>query len=295
LPFWQVAAVLVLLVLEGAPAAKASSARPSMVRLAIPIDTDAPGAWLEAIAGAPSVGTVILNPENGPGANLDSGYAQLVRRAQSVGISVLGYVYTQWADGNVSAQQAEGWIDQYYTWYHVDGIMLDEANDTCASVPLRYYQTLYDYIKAKSPRATVMLNPGTAVGECYAQVSDVLLTFEDNYSSYLFGYAGSNWTAGYPPSHFFHIVFGVPTAAEMLGVVSMAVSRGAGWVFVTDLNDSDGNPYNSLPSYFGQEVSYVAGLDHLSRASPIPMPALAIVGLTATGSVLLLVSARRKP
>jgi len=292
-------AVFALLLVQGVCATNPAHGGPPAVRIAIPIDADSPGTWSEAINGAPSVGIIILNPSNGPGQGASSNYAQLVGKAQARGIGVLGYVFTEWADGKVSIQDAEVMIDHYYSWYHVDGIMLDEANDSCDAAPLHFYSTLYSYIKSKPGPGTVMLNPGKATGECYAAISDMLLTFESDYARYLGAYVGANWTEKYPPSHFFHIVFDAPTVAEMQNCVSLAATRGAGWVYVTDVNNSRGNPYSSLPSYFGQELDYLGQPSNpvpppSSAAVPvIQMPVMLILGLTAAGSVLVVV-ARRK-
>jgi hypothetical protein len=267
------------------------------VRLAIPIDADAPGVWSQAIAGAPAVGIIILNPSSGPGERAKATYEQLVGEAQAKGITVLGYVDTQWANGKVSVQQAEGSIDRYYAWYHVDGIMLDEAHYGCDSGPLKFYSELHSYIKAKPVPGIVMLNPGEATGECYAAISDILITFENDYASYLGSYAGGNWTAKYPASHFVHIVFDVPTNQGMQNAVLLAKARGAGWLYVTNLDNSKGNPYSSLPSYFNQELAYLGQpgdpVGPYSAAAPM-MPMMLILGLTAAGSVLVVVGRRKK-
>jgi hypothetical protein len=291
------AVVLILLVAQSASGASPPQSPSQTVRLAIPIDSsdaNASAIWGEAIAGAPAVGIIILNPSSGPGASVDAEYARLSAEAQARGINVLGYVYTEWANGSVSVQQAEEWIDEYYSWYHVDGIMLDEANDTCNAQPLGFYTTLYNYVKAKPGPSIVLLNPGEATGECYAAISDLLLTFENDYANYSAGYVGASWTASFPPSHFFHIVLGVPTVADMQHAITAAVERGAGWVYVTNLDDAKGkNPYNSLPSYFGQELEYVGGVPQ-ARTDQAPTAIMLILGLTAAGSVAVVVGGRRK-
>jgi hypothetical protein len=234
---------------------------------------------------------------NGPGERAEATYAHLVGEAQARGISVLGYVYTQWANGNVTVQQAETSIDQYYAWYHVDGIMLDAANNRCDAAPLQYYSSLYGHIRAKPGHGLVMLNPGQATGECYAAISDVLLTFENDYPSYLGKYVRDNWTSRYPESRFFHIVFDVPSAAEMQNVISLAGARGAGWLYVTNLNNSNGNPYSSLPSYFKQELAYLGQpgdpAPPFSEVVPF-ISVLLILGLAAAGSLFVVISSRKK-
>jgi len=288
---------LAALVTQSVSAANPPGGMSPAVRLAIPIDVDAPGVWAQAIAGAPSVGIIILNPMNGPGERAETTYTKLVGEAQAKGIVVLGYVFTQWANGNVSVQQAEKSIDQYYAGYHMDGIMLDAANNSCDSAPLQFYSALYSHVKARSVSGIVMLNPGQATGECYAAISDVLLTFENDYASYLGKYVGEDWTAKYPESHFFHIVFDVPTAAEMRVVVSLASSRGAGWLYVTNLDNSKGNPYSSLPSYFNQMLAYLGQPDDppspYSTTVPI-IPVMLILGLTVAGSLFVVVGRRKK-
>ena len=289
----EILALLIVLILQAVPTDDAVGL-PLLTRLAIPIDSSSASVWSEAMSGAPAVGIIILNPANGPGNGSDPGVAQLVARAQGKGISVLGYVYTEWADGNVSLQQAEGWIDHYYAWYHVDGIMLDEANDTCGPAAFGFYQALYAYVKSKPSPATVMLNPGKATGECYAGVSDVLLTFEDSYGVYLSDYHQNSWTTSFPPGHFFHIVLGVSTAVEMESVVITAIDRGAGWVFVTDLNVSSGNPYGSLPPYFDREVAYLSDGNSAVGTSSSMLPAIVILGATASASALVVIRSRKK-
>jgi hypothetical protein len=286
--------VSVVLAINGASTPGSPRLISPEIKLAIPIDADSPAIWSQAIAGAPSVGIIILNPANGPGAGPNATYARLVKEAQASGIEVIGYVYTQWADGKVSVPEAEHWVDQYYSWYHVDGVMLDEANDTCGPDPLQFYTALYDYVKAEPGLDAVMLNPGAATGECYAAISDVMLTFEGDYATYSVGYAGSNWTSSFPSSRFFHIVFQVPSVADMESVISTAMGRGAGWVYVTNLNDSSGNPYSSLPVYFGQEVAYVEHLDGQTHSGQGPMTMVLILGLTAAGSAAVVVGGRKK-
>jgi Spherulation-specific family 4 len=283
-----------ILATQGVSAGTPSHATTPSVRLAIPIDASDPETWFEAIAGAPLVGLIILNPSNGPGDGPDPSYARLVAGAQASGIIVLGYVYTQWANGNVSVSKAEGMIDAYHAWYHVDGIMLDEANDTCGLAPLSFYTTLYQYIKAEPGPAVVLLNPGKTTGECYAPISEILLTFEDDYSRYVTGYVGSAWTVDFSPSHFFHIVFDVPTVADMEAAISIAVARGAGWVYVTDLDNSNGNPYSALPTYFDQELAYVGGMDYHAPKYPSAIPVALILGLTAAGSALVVLRQRTR-
>ena len=98
-------AVLTLLAVQGVCATNPAHGGSPAVRIAVPIDTDSPGAWSEAMQGAPSVGIIILNPSNGPGQGASANYAHLVTESQGRGISVLGYVFTEWASGVLPARR----------------------------------------------------------------------------------------------------------------------------------------------------------------------------------------------
>jgi spherulation-specific family 4 protein len=264
----------------------------NVLRIGIPLNADDPSAWSQAISKSPAVGMVVLNPFNGPGVSRNSEYASRSQDAQARGISIVGYVHTSYANGSVSLDSAKSWIDDYYNWYHVDGIIFDEANSTCNAHALNYYQSLFNYVKAKPGRDLVVLNPGQRTGECYALISDVIVTFENNYGNYTEKYVGASWTYNYPSSHFFHIVLNVPQD-RMNEVISDAISRGAGWVYLTDLGNGSRNPYVALPSYFDSEVENVTLRNPLAPPSSVNyLPGVFLLGVitaatVASGAILL--------
>ncbi|HEY8745317.1 MAG TPA: spherulation-specific family 4 protein, partial [Chloroflexota bacterium] len=128
-----------------------------------------PGApWTQLDQAAPTAGLAVINPNNGPGASLNTAYANQVTASQSAGIAVLGYVYTRYANSQTDTVTNGGYdrtitnveadIDNYLAWYHVDGIFLDEATNTCDAASLNYYTTLVTYIKEKGGKGLVALN-----------------------------------------------------------------------------------------------------------------------------------------
>jgi len=237
--------------------APAASAAPShRIQIDVPLYSDPASAWSTVTKAGPAIDMIVFNPSSGPGDSPLPIYQSLLTLAQAEGISVIGYVPTAWAGGAVSIAQAEAWITEYYSWYGVDGILLDETNDTCASAPLNYYTTLYNFVKQQAGADLVVLNPGTVTGDCYAKISDILVTFEDTYANYL-QYQPPGWMASYPGSHFLNIILDTP-AADVENAIDLAVSRGAYRVYVTDMGANGTDPYSSLPSYFGFEVSYVS-------------------------------------
>jgi Spherulation-specific family 4 len=243
-----------LVVSSIALAPSASAAAPSGIQIDVPLYSGSLVAWASVVLASPAAGMIVLNPANGPGGFPQPAYQALVRVSQERGISVVGYVPTTWANGSVSVAQAERWVGEYYDWYGVDGILFDQVNDTCANGPLSYYTSLYHFVKQQPGADTVVLNPGTAVGECYASISDVLITFEDTYANFL-NYQAPSWVRSFPGSHFLNIIIDTP-ASEMETAINLAASRNADQVYVTDMGANGTDPYSSLPTYFGLEVSY---------------------------------------
>ncbi|HEY8745331.1 MAG TPA: spherulation-specific family 4 protein, partial [Chloroflexota bacterium] len=216
------------------------------------------------------------NPNNGPGAASDAAYASQVAASQSAGIAVLGYVYTRYANSQTDTITNGGYdrtianveadIDNYLAWYHVDGIFLDEATNTCDAASLNYYTTLVTYIKEKGGKGLVALNPGTATAECYltaAPAADIFVTFEGDYSTYTASsYSQPSWVSNYSPSRFWHLIYDTPDIASMQNAVNLGKQRGAGWLYVTPNGANGGNPWAALPSdpYWTDELDALQGI-----------------------------------
>ncbi|HVA32676.1 MAG TPA: spherulation-specific family 4 protein [Candidatus Baltobacteraceae bacterium] len=194
--------------------------------------------WRKAIAAKlahPNVPMIfIVNVANGPGRKVDSTYVAYVEKAQKAGIDVLGYVYTQY--GKRSQTTVEGQMAQWYSYYHTDGIFLDEMapNDPA------YYQTLTAYAHANS-LWFVMGNPGVdAPGN---SGPDVINFYE---------------RAGYPSRSFLkkpaHETYGQSRWSYMAGAVAFNASRikgsakYVGYLYATDGKEPE--CYCRLPSYF---------------------------------------------
>jgi len=199
---------------------------------------------------------VIANPNSGPDTALDSNYVTMVSEMKAGGALVLGYVATTYGAKTAATVQAE--IDKYYAWYGVSGIFFDEGSDSCTSVP--YYQQQVAYVKTKDPNALTALNWGTDGRECYLSSSnapDIVVNFEDSYSNYLSWSGPATWTANYPPSKFWQLVYAAPaTQAALDNALSLSRSRRAGWVYIT--NDVLNNPWDTLPTLWSQEVAATA-------------------------------------
>ena len=176
-----------------------------------------------------------------------------VHAAQAAGITVVGYVGTDWGARSLSAVEAE--VNAYYSWYGVDGVFFDQASTSCAYSP--YYGMLNAFVKAKGGIARTILNPGTQTSQCYVSAADILVTFEGSYTQYVRSHSAPGWEASYAPSHFWHIIYDAPTTSAAAQAVQLSRQRGAGYVYVTP--DTLPNPYDMLPtgSYWSSELANI--------------------------------------
>jgi hypothetical protein len=212
------------------------------------------GYWDQFFDAVPTAGLGVINPNSGPGAAPSTSYQNLMNKKPS-GVKVIGYVYSSYGARDVNAVKAD--IDKYYLWYpNVDGIFVDEANNNSCTIEANYYRQLYSHVKAKSASATVVLNPGAVTLECYVNSSDILITFESDFSSYnTTWHSGHAWEVNYPASRFWHLVHNT-SAGNMATALNLSRQRNAGWVYVTD--DVMPNPWDTLASYWWSEVADVS-------------------------------------
>lgn len=218
--------------------------------------------WNTAVSDAPlptdTARILIMNPSNGPGRSLNQDYVNAVNTVHAAGSNflVFGYVYSKY--GKRSLRTVEADIDNYYAWYGVDGIFVDQTAST-ASLVGSYYQPLANYITAKKSGASVMLNPGVYPDQSYLNISVpsnsllIVNVFESAYTDYL-NAAVPSWAFNYPSARFSHLVYSA-TSTQMPNAVSLSTQRNVGWVYVTDLGLP--NPWNALPSYWSSLTALV--------------------------------------
>jgi hypothetical protein len=204
---------------------------------------------------------VIINPNSGPGASKDKNYVQVLSKLHQAGSKIVGYVHTSYGARSLAGVENE--INLYLSFYRMDGFFIDEMTDDENSKHIDYYAAIYKYIKAKSPNYTVTGNPGSNTQEHYLTrpADDCCMIFEDNGTNYA-GFNPSGWVVQYPAERFAHLPYGVKTTIEMSHDVGLAMSRNAGWIYVTD--DALPNPYNAMPSYWTNEVELVQSFNNSS-------------------------------
>ncbi len=232
--------------LEKAEESMKARTLPICQKMSIPAYFNLDSLWDQAIVGAPTVGIMIMNPHNGPGAMPSHEYLTAINKAKSVGIRVLGYVHTSY--GTRSQTDVKSDIDKYKAWYNVSNIFLDEASGQTAD--LSYYQYLADYIHA-TVGAIVMLNFGIYPDESYMNIGDIANVFENVYSAYPTAQI-PDWAFKYPPTKFSHLIYGADRSA-ITHVLALAQQRNVGYIYVTD--GGLPNPWNTLPSYWSNEIT----------------------------------------
>jgi hypothetical protein len=204
-----------------------------------------PHAWERMQAAAPYTSLCIVNDGSGPGTAKNADYVTQVARAKAAGLTVLGYVRTDYTATPTSAAKAQ--IDQHYAWYGVAGIFLDEADNPqggTLAATLAYYADLSAYIKARG--GTVIINPGQpSIDEGLMQCCDVVLNYENTAANYAAAQFPA-WTVNYPARRFWHVIHTVADVAQRDTLLDQTRANRAGLVYLT--TDSLPNPYDTLPA-----------------------------------------------
>lgn len=209
--------------------------------------------WDRLIASARSVPIVaIVNPASGPGDHVDTNFAAVLPRARRAGITLVGYIGTQYT--HKPLEQVEREIETFLRFYpDIQGFHFDEQSSDARGV--EYYAELYRYVHRRIPGALVLTNPGTTCDAGYAArpASDVISLFENEHG--LERFRPPDWAARFPGSRFCVQAHNVPDEERMKESIRLAARWKVGYVFLTD--DVGPNPYDRLPSYWDAEVAAV--------------------------------------
>jgi len=197
-----------------------------------------------------------INRDSGPGgAGPNADYQHGMADLAAGGVKMIGYVATGYGTRSLSSIESdiELWSSSFP---EVSGIFLNEESKNPAE--LSFYQTIYDYVLTKSELKTVIANPGTNTPESFisALTANTTMLFESGTGWE--SYATDGYVANYSRSRFAASFYDLSTTAEMESAVNLAQERNFGYVFATD--GTGANPYDALPSYWNEEVSYVASV-----------------------------------
>ncbi len=216
-----------------------------------------------AAQGPAALGIMIVDIDNGDDPTYYPAVDAAIQATRKQGIFVLGYTYTTYGTRDPSLVRAA--INNVYQNYGVDGIFFDEAPVNCndantyAGTQFLYYEELTNYVRQNQAGARItVLNPGTTSrNDCWMSITHILANWENSggLSAYQTSYTDYAWIHQYPPDRFWHMVLGV-TQAQLPTALSLAQSRNAGWVYISD---SAYNAYNQIPVYWTAEAAALTG------------------------------------
>jgi hypothetical protein len=244
---------------------KASATQGGQVGVIIPLYTyPTDGSWaavIQAKESYPSVPMIaIINPNSGPGSSKDSNYVSGITSLEKAGVTVIGYVATGYGTSSYSKiSNMESQINDYKSWYpNIQGIFFDEMSNSASEQS--YYQKLEIYTTSQGLDVTVG-NPGTTVDTGLLGIFNFLCIYENpgmpKPSSI------DQYFSSYGSGQFSFIAYGVSSLPDK--AVMQSVDSYVSYIYVTNLGGS--NPYNGLPSYFTNEVAYLAGVSQSTSIS----------------------------
>lgn len=211
----------------------------------------APAEWGElARPGAP-VHWVVLNVSGGPGGRCDPLYAEAAARLRESGVRVLGHLDTGYGDRPFHELVADA--HHFMDWYRVTGFYLDRApvDHGRLAACRRLTTTLRGLLEDGHDGGHLVLGHGTHPYPGYAEVADQLVSYLGPWTDYRWSEA-PQWTAGYGPERFCHLVYGVPRP-HLETALRIARWQGAATVFLTDRDDAAGlDPWEGLPGYWDE-------------------------------------------
>ena len=198
--------------------------------------------WQAIIAAKqahPSVRVIaIVNPDSGPGAQVDAQFTSGIAALVKTEIVAIGYVSTAYTKRGQPAVKAD--VDKWRAAYPaVQGIFFDEQSNQAGDE--QFYRDVSSYAKAKGFALTVG-NPGTGVPDSYLGSVDIMLSYE---------------SAGAPPlatlsqyaAHRSEFAI-IPYAAKFDAGYAKAALDSVAYVYLT--SDDLPNPWDTLPSFFGE-------------------------------------------
>jgi hypothetical protein len=211
-----------------------------MTRFAVPAyfhPSVRPGDWQALAAIGPALAFAIMNPDSGPGTAADPRYLPAVEAVHEAGGRVVGYVDTAYARRPGAAVLRE--LTAYQSWYGLRGGFLDQV----ASGPEHagHYRRVAEAAR-RLGLDFLVANPGVAPAPEYADIFDVVVTFEGPWVAYS-DHTVEDWTRRLPAERFCHLVHSAPAGAAG-PVIDGAADRHAGAVYATELTGA--NPWSGL-------------------------------------------------
>ena len=150
---------------------------------------------------------IVLNLASGPGAQPDAAFFPALDRLRSAGVTVAGYVDTNY--GHRPADDAMAELARYWTGTRSTGC--SSTGPRRAAEDVGHYADLAGRARDTGARL-VAFNHGAHPVEAYADHADLLGTFEGPWTAYL-ELAVPRWVRSRPAGQFFHLLHSVPVAS----------------------------------------------------------------------------------
>jgi hypothetical protein len=230
---------------------------------------------------------VVLDPANGPGVSTDVNYAAAIKRLHGAGITVLGYVDTNFAA--VAQNTVETNIDTWDSLYTgIDGTFLDNMSADNNAGHFSYYAAITAYAHGKS-HYPVVANAGTQPDSGYFdnKAADIYNVFENSFfpsEAILQGdFFGGN--ADYQYRQRSVLVYKQATL-DYAQLTMMRKYTGAVYVTSGDLP----NPWGTLPSYLENIFQALSTpndilLDTVTAGTSITAPTVTTNAISPTGAL----------
>jgi hypothetical protein len=245
---------------EGAPAQAAAAPEPPALRLLVPAYFyptpmgEGIMQWKQILKSPLARTTVVVaNVNSGPGDHVVPDYTQVIDMAKAEGVTALGYVSTGYATER-TLQNVKDDVDRWVRFYPaIQGIFFDQQASSVEHI--RYYASLYDYVKKEHKLSLVVSNPGTVCAEEYVSwpAADVVCMVEvtRNFE----GYKPPAWANRYPAHRFAALIIETESQEQMEKQIRQMREKKIGSCFITNVPEP--NPWGKLPRYWAAEVEAV--------------------------------------
>lgn len=192
---------------------------------------------------------LVLNPNSGPGATINTDYVNASAQLKAAGISVAGYVDTNYSTIPIATVEAQ--ILQWWNWYKPDGIFLDQM-----SVNHPYYSAITAYAKGLGIKY-VIGNAGATIDVSSGNDVDTVVIYENFVLPNITQPNFQSWFNAYPPTKIGLLVYRIPTLPTAF---IQSAAKEIGWIYITDDGVNNTNPWDKYPAYWNDLVKLLSTL-----------------------------------
>jgi hypothetical protein len=211
--------------------------------------------WISVANAAQRVKiTAIIKIINANGLNVN--YRSALRKLKHAGVSLIGYISTQ--NGTKNHQLVKNDIRKFLMdWsvdFEFDGVYLDEID----AKNLKYYLDIYHYTKHLfGKRVKVISSFKTITKENiqkFENITDALVIFEDQFNKFNKDIE-QHTRHQFKNSEFIAIINSFTSKEDLKTTIAKAKTANIREIYIT--NDTPGDPYDTLSSYFNELVGCI--------------------------------------